>query len=104
MTVNALASIIALLRADTEAAAAAGSVTVYGETLPAVTGDIDGEWAKLMPRRVVLVREAGGLPKTGISTLSWPRFDVRCYGGEPRRSLGRLGVEPADIRPAVRPA
>ena len=37
-----------------------------------------------MPRRMVLVREAGGLPKTGIgSTLSWPRFDVRCYGKEP---------------------
>ena len=36
-----------------------------------------------MPRRMVLVREAGGLPKIGISTLSWPRFDVRCYGKDP---------------------
>ena len=49
MTINALSSIIALLRADTEAATAVGSVTVYGQTLPAVTGDIDDEWAKLMP-------------------------------------------------------
>ena len=83
MTLNALSSIITLLRADTEAAAAAGSVTVYGATLPAVTGDIDGEWAKLMPRRMVLVREAGGLPKTEVGPLSWPRFDVRCYGKDP---------------------
>ena len=83
MTINALSSIIALLRADTEAAAAAGPVEVYGQKLPAITGDIDSEWAKLMPRRMVLVREAGGLAKTEIGPLSWPRFDVRCYGADP---------------------
>ena len=83
MTSNALSSMIALLRADTEVAAATGSVTLYGETLPAITGDIDDEWAKLMPRRMVLVREAGGLPKTERGPLSWPRFDVRCYGKDP---------------------
>ena len=48
MTINALASMIALLRADTEVAAAVGSVTVYGQTLAAITGEIDDEWAKLM--------------------------------------------------------
>ena len=83
MTINALASMISLLRSDTAAAAATGSVTLYGETLPAITGDIDDEWAKLMPRRMVLVREAGGLPKTERGPLSWPRFDVRCYGKDP---------------------
>ena len=83
MTINALSSMIALLRADSAVAAATGSVTLYGETLPAITGDIDDEWAKLMPRRMVLVREAGGLPKTERGPLSWPRFDVRCYGKDP---------------------
>ena len=83
MTINALSSMIALLRANTEVAAAVGTVSLYGETLPAITGDIDDEWAKLMPRRMVLVREAGGLPKTERGPLSWPRFDVRCYGKDP---------------------
>ena len=83
MTINALKSMVDLLRADSEVAAATGSVTLYGETLTAITGDIDDEWAKLMPRRMVLVREAGGLAKTERGPLSWPRFDVRCYGKDP---------------------
>ena len=83
MTINALSSMIALLRADPVVAAAAGSVKVYGQVLPAITGEIDGEWKTPMPRRMVLVREAGGLPKTNVGPLSWPRFDVRCYGKEP---------------------
>ena len=37
-----------------------GSVTVYRHTVVAITGEIDNEWAKSMPRRMVLVREAGG--------------------------------------------
>ena len=44
MTINALSSIIALLRADTVVAAEVGSVTVYRQTLPAITGEIDDEW------------------------------------------------------------
>ena len=83
MTVNALHSMIALLRADTVVKAEVGSVTVYRQTLVAITGEIDNEWAKLMPRRIVLIREAGGLAKTERGPLSWPRFDVRCYGKEP---------------------
>ena len=83
MTINALSSMIALLRADTEVAAAAGEVTVYGHRLVAITGEIDKEWSRSMPGRMVLVREAGGLPKTEVGPLSWPRFDIRCYGGEP---------------------
>ena len=83
MTINALSSMIALLRADTVVTAEVGSVTIYRQTLPAITGEIDGEWAKLMPRRMVLIREAGGLEKTSVGPLSWPRFDVRCYGKEP---------------------
>ena len=65
--------------------AAVGSIRVYGHTRypAAITGEIDNEWAKFMPRRMVLVREAGGLEKTGVGPLSWPRFDVRCYGKEP---------------------
>ena len=83
MTINALGSMIALLRADTVVAAAVGSITVYRQTLVAITGEIDKEWAKFMPVRMVLIREAGGLEKTGVGPLSWPRFDVRCYGKEP---------------------
>ena len=85
MTINALSSMISFLRSDTEVAAAVGTVSLYGQTLPAITGDIDDEWAKLMkpPRRLVLVREAGGLSKTERGPLSWPRFDVRCYGKDP---------------------
>ena len=83
MTLNALSSMISFLSSDTEVAAAVGSVTLYGQTLPAITGEIDEEWTKLMPRRTVLVREAGGLPKTERGPLSWPRFDVRCYGKDP---------------------
>ena len=81
--INSLFSIIALLRANAEVAVAAGSVTVYGQTTLAVTGDIDDEWAKLMPRPVVLVREAGGLVKDAQGPLGYPRIDVRCYGKEP---------------------
>ena len=83
MTINALSSMVSLLRADTVVSAEVGSVTVYRQTMPAITGEIDGEWTKLMPRRMVLIREAGGLPKTEAGPLSWPRFDVRCYGKEP---------------------
>ena len=83
MTLNTLASMVDLLRADSVVAAEVGSVTIYGQALTAITGDIDDEWAKLMPRRMVLVREAGGLPKTERGPLSWPRFDVRCYGKDP---------------------
>ena len=82
--INALKAMIDLLRADTVIAAEVGSIRVYGHTLPAaITGEIDSEWAKHMPRPMVLVREAGGLEKTGVGPLSWPRFDVRCYGKEP---------------------
>ena len=87
MTINALSSMIALLRADTVVTAEVGSVTVYRQTLPAITGEIDKDWAQLMPRRMVLVREAGGLEKTGVGPLSWPRFDVRCYGKGARRAV-----------------
>ena len=83
MTHNALSSMIALLRADSVVAAEVGSITVYKVTQPAITGEIDKEWAQLMPRRMVLIREAGGLAKTEVGPLSWPRFDVRCYGKEP---------------------
>ena len=80
---NPLQAIIDLLTSDPVVLHAVGEITVYGETVPAITGEIDGEWAKSMPRRMVLVREAGGLQKTGVGPLSWPRFDVRCYGEDP---------------------
>ena len=83
MTINALKSMVDLLRADTVVVAMVDSVTIHGETLPAITGEIDDEWAKFMPGKVILVREAGGLPKTERGPLSWPRFDVRCYGKDP---------------------
>ena len=83
MTINALKSMVDLLRADTVVAAMVDSVTIHGRTFPAITGEIDDEWAKFMPGNVVLVREAGGLAKTGVGPLSWPRFDVRCYGKDP---------------------
>ena len=84
LPIDALKAMIDLLRADTVVKAEVGSIRVYGQTLPAaITGEIDSEWAKHMPRPMVLVREAGGLEKTGVGPLSWPRFDVRCYGKEP---------------------
>ena len=78
-----LKAIVDILRADPVVLHAVGEITIHGETMPAITGDIDGEWAAHMPRRMVLVREVGGLTKTGVGPLSWPRFDVRCYGAEP---------------------
>ena len=80
---NPLQALIDLLRADPVVAHAVGEVVINGQTLPAITGDIDDAWAEHMPRRMVLVREAGGLPKTDVGPLSWPRFDVRCYGADP---------------------
>ena len=80
---NPLFSIIEILRANSEVAAEVGSVTINGQTLVAVTGEIDDEWIKLMPRQVVLVREAPGLPKDDQGPLGYPRIDVRCYGKEP---------------------
>ena len=80
---NPLQAIIDILKSDPVVLHAVGEITVYGQTVPAITGEIDGEWVKSMPRRVVLVREAGGLPKTGVGPLSWPRFDVFCYGADP---------------------
>ena len=97
MVANPLFSIIEILRANADVATAAGSVTVYGQTLVAVTGEIDGEWAKLMPRQVVLVREAGGLNKDSQSPLGYPRFDVRCYGRGARRRGFRIGAESCSI-------
>ena len=81
MSTSPLRAIVDLLRNDPVVVHAVGEVVVYGQTVPAITGEIDGEWAKLMPRRVVLVREAGGLPRDDVGPLSWPRFDIRCYGG-----------------------
>ena len=78
-----LKAIIDMLKADPVVVHAVGEITVYGETVPAITGDLDEAWAKSMPRRMVLVREVGGLPKTQPGPLSWPRFDVRCYGADP---------------------
>ena len=85
MAVNVPAAIIAMLREDAVVVAATGEVKVYGTTLPAITGDIDGEWAAQMvpPRRMALVIGAGGLPNTTLNSLSYPRFDLRCYGKEP---------------------
>ena len=80
---NPLQALVDMLRADPVVAHAVGEVTINGQKLPAITGEIDDEWSKLMPRRMVLVREAGGLAKTEIGPLSWPRFDVRCYGADP---------------------
>ena len=80
---NPLQSLMEMMRADPVVAHAVGEVTVYGRTMVAITGEIDDEWSKLMPRRMVLVREAGGLAKTERGPLSWPRFDVRCYGADP---------------------
>ena len=81
MSTSPLKAIVDLLRNDPVVVHAVGVVVVYGQTVPAITGEIDGEWAKLMPRRIVLVREAGGLPRDDVGPLSWPRFDIRCYGG-----------------------
>ena len=80
---NPLQSLMDMMRADPVVAHAIGEVEVYGQTMVAITGEIDEEWAKCMPRRLVLVREVGGLPKTERGPLSWPRFDVRCYGADP---------------------
>ena len=80
---NPLLSLVDMLRADKVVTHAVGEVTVYGQTMAAITGEIDDEWAKHMPRRLVLVTEAGGLGQTSIGPLSWPRFDVRCYGANP---------------------
>ena len=82
MDINPYAALIDLLKADPVVVNAVGEVVVHGQTVPAITGNIDDAWAKLMPRRVVLVLEAGGLPRTGVGPLSWPRFDIRCYGAD----------------------
>ena len=78
-----LQAIVDLLRNDPVVVNAVGTVMVYGQRVAAVCGEIDGEWSRHMPRRVVLVREAGERPRTGVGPLSWPRFDVRCYGADP---------------------
>ena len=81
---NPLLSLVMMLQADPVVADAVGEVEVYGQTFPAITGaEIDDEWAKHMPRRMVLVSEAGGLGKTGAGPLSHPSFEVRCYGKDP---------------------
>ena len=69
-----------MLTADPIVLHAVGEITIYGETMAAITGEIDDEVARLMPRRLVLVQEAGERPRTGVGPLSWPRFDVRSYG------------------------
>ena len=79
---NPLLSLVDMLKADPVVQRAVGEATVYGQTLTAIVGEIDGEWAKLMPRRVVLVSEAGGQGQTSLG-LGWPRFDILCYGAEP---------------------
>lgn len=78
-TTNSLSAVIAMLRANAAVAAAVGNITVYGQSVVAVTGEIDDEWAKHMPRRMILVIETGGLSKDTISPLGYPRLDVRCY-------------------------
>ena len=81
MSTSPLEAIIDVLRADPIVLhALGGQITVYGEMVAAVTGELDGAWAAHMPRRLILVREAGGHPRAGVGPLSWPRFDVRCYG------------------------
>ena len=80
---NPLAAIIDMLKSDSVVVHAVGEITIHGETMPAITGEIDDEWATHLPRRMILVREAGGLPRAGAGPLSWPRFDVRCYGADP---------------------
>ena len=77
---NPLQSLVDVLRADPVVREAVGKVTVYGQTIVAVTGELDKEWAKFMPRRLILVQEAGGLAKTEIGPLSWPRFALFSYG------------------------
>ena len=83
---NPLFGLVDMLRNDVVVRHFVGEVTVYDQTLPAITVEIDSEWGRHMPRRMVLVSEAGGLGQTGIGPLSWPRFDVRCYGAEPGAS------------------
>ena len=81
---NPLLSLTIMLQADPVVAQAVGEVEVYGQTFPAITGgEIDREWAKHMPRRMVLVSEAGGQGQTSVGPLSRPSFDVRCYGKDP---------------------
>ena len=104
MSINALGSMIALLRADPDVAAAVGSIEVYGETLVAVTGDIDDEWGKHMPRRMVLVREAGGLAKTESGPLELAKLRRAVLREGSGRGVGRIAVEPRNLRPPVRTA
>ena len=79
-TISPLKALVDLLKSDPIVLHAVGEVVVYGLTVPAITGEIDDEWATHLPRRMILVREAGGLPRDGVGPLSWPRFDLRCYG------------------------
>ena len=82
IAISPLAALVEMLKADPIVVHAAGTVTIYGETVPAICGEIDDEWSRLMPRRVVLVQEAGGLPRDDVGPLSPLRFDVRCYGAD----------------------
>ena len=78
---NPITTLVNLLRADADVAAAAGTITVYGQKVVAVVaGDIDDQVAALMPRRLVLVEEAGGTRPEDQTPRSYPRVDVTCYG------------------------
>ena len=84
MAVNVPSLIIATLKADSVVTAAVGNVTVYGQTVPAIIGgEIDDEWAKLMPRRLVIVRSAGGTREPDNTPRIDARIDIRCYGKDP---------------------
>lgn len=89
---NPLFGVVAMLQADPVVRHVVGEGTVYGQTMAAITVEIDSEWGRLMPRRLVLVIEAGSQGQTDLGPLSWPRFDIRCYGESAwdASELGRL--------------
>ena len=77
---NPLFALIKMLRADVVVRHVVGEAEVYGQATTAIVGEIDGEWASLMPRRLILVSEAGGLAQASVGALARPSFDVACYG------------------------
>ena len=81
---NPVAAVVALLRATPDVADAVGSVTLYEESVPFIIGGrLRDDMISLMPRRCIVVREAGSIRRAMSTPLQTASVDIFCYGQDP---------------------
>ena len=93
MTVNALHSMIALLRADTVVKAEVGSVTVYRQTLVAITGRDRQRMGKAHAPANRAGKRGGRASQNGKGAFELASLRRAKLREGARRSWGRIGVE-----------